>query len=140
MQPYVLHKKDTAYQHENIILKMKCGGQSFMICSCVAASLSGQLTIIEGKTNSKVCRGILQGNLRAAVRRPKLSGSWVMLWDNGIEAKLLQKEFRERKSAVLSSVRKNGPKISPEHCATSIRSHQKSLFGVIADKGGLMSY
>ncbi|KAF7643573.1 hypothetical protein LDENG_00237070, partial [Lucifuga dentata] len=74
-QHYVWCEKGTAYQ-------LKYGGRNIMIWDCFAASGPGSLAIIEGQMNSQVYHGILQDNVRVAVRQLKLSRSWMMQRDN----------------------------------------------------------
>ena len=66
-QHYVLGKKGTAHQHQNLIPTVKSSRGSIMVWGCFAASGPGQLAIIDGKMNSQVYQDILQENVRLSV-------------------------------------------------------------------------
>ncbi|KAF7663454.1 hypothetical protein LDENG_00210220 [Lucifuga dentata] len=53
---------------------VKCSGGSIMVCGCFAASGPGQLTIIEGKMNSKLHQ----------IHHSKLNTSWMIQQDKRI--------------------------------------------------------
>lgn len=53
-QRYVLMKKNTAQQQQNLITIVKHGKGSIMVFDCFAASGSGRLAIIQGAMNTKV--------------------------------------------------------------------------------------
>ena len=57
-QHYVWRKKGTSHKHQNLIPNVKYGGRSVMVWDCFAASVPGQLAIIDRKMNSQVYQDI----------------------------------------------------------------------------------
>lgn len=54
-----------------------------MIWVSFAASVPGQLAIVEDKIHSQVYRGILQNDIGVVVHKLKLKTSWVMMMSRG---------------------------------------------------------
>ncbi len=79
---YVWRKKNTAFQHKNLIPSVKHGIGGIMVWACFTASEPGRTTIIYGTISSELYQWILKENVRTSVRELNLKRKCVMQEDN----------------------------------------------------------
>lgn len=82
-QRYVWRKKNTAFEHKNLVPTVKHGGGSIMVWGCFSSKGPGQLALIDGRMDSVMYQQILDENIKPSIQKLKLRrGSWVLQQDN----------------------------------------------------------
>uniref|UniRef100_A0A803J4T6 Uncharacterized protein n=1 Tax=Xenopus tropicalis TaxID=8364 RepID=A0A803J4T6_XENTR len=61
---YIWRKKNTPFQHKNLILSVKHGGGSVLVWAFFVASGPGRLAINDGTMNSELYQRILKENVK----------------------------------------------------------------------------
>lgn len=81
-QRYVWRKKGAEFHEKNTSPTVKHGGGSIMLWACVAASGTGNISLVEGRMNSIKYQQILEANITPSVKKLKMKRGWLLQQDN----------------------------------------------------------